>query len=51
MDLLSCGMNIFVQCIIIANFKVLVLSYTYSFGMVFTVILGIALFYVSSFAA
>lgn len=51
LDLLSCGMNIFVQCVIIANLKVIVLAYGSSFGLVFTSLAGIALFYVSSFAA
>jgi len=48
MDLLSCGMTIFVSCVIISNFKVLVLAYGSSIGLVFTIIAGITLFYVCS---
>jgi hypothetical protein len=48
LDLLSCGMTIFVSCVIISNLKVLVLSYGTSFGLIITVVAGVSLFYLCS---
>ncbi len=47
-DLVSTGTNIFVQCVIIANLKILILSYKVSVGLIILILAGIVLFYVSS---
>lgn len=41
-------MNIFVQCVIIVNLKVLVISYGQTIGLWGVVLFGIAFFYASS---
>jgi hypothetical protein len=48
-DMMGCGMTIFIECIIISNLKVLVISYTPSIGLKILVVLGIVFFYGSSF--
>lgn len=50
-DLMFCGMNIFAQCVIISNVKVLILSYSPSVGLYLSVIAGIGFFYILSFVA
>lgn len=48
LDLLSCGMTIFASCVIISNLKVLVLAFGTSIMLIFTIVVGITLFYVCS---
>ena len=47
-DLVSTGTNIFVQCVIISNLKIFILSYKVSLGMVILIVSGIVLFYICS---
>lgn len=44
--MISSGMCIFAQCIIISNLKVLILSYTTSIGLYLICFFGIVAFYV-----
>ena len=48
-DLVSSGMSIFAQCIIISNVRILILSYKLSFGTALLIVLSILMFYISVF--
>jgi len=47
-DLVSSGMSIFAQCIIISNVRILVLSYKISLGTSLLIVLSILFFYVTA---
>lgn len=46
-DMVSSGMCVFAQCVIISNVRVLTLSFRYSVGLVLAVVLGIVGFWVT----
>lgn len=48
-DMMGCGMAIFVECLIISNLKIIVISYTASLGLKILVFLGVIFFYGCSF--
>jgi hypothetical protein len=48
LDMMGCGMAIFVECIIISNLKILVISYTPTNGLKMLILFGIGLFYLTS---
>lgn len=50
-DMMGCGMAIFVECIIISNLKILVISYTPTIGLKMLVAIGIGFFYLCSWVA
>ena len=50
-DLVSSGMSIFAQCIIISNIKILILSYKISLGTALLIILSVLVFYLSAVVA
>lgn len=46
-DMVSSGMCIFAQCVIICNVRVLTISFRYSIGLVGSVVLGVVSFWVT----
>lgn len=46
-DMVSSGMCVFAQCVIICNVRVLTMSFRWSIGLVGSVVLGSALFWVT----
>jgi hypothetical protein len=50
-DMLSTGMCIFAQCVIISNLKVMILAYVQSPGLYLICLSSILFFYLSSFLA
>jgi hypothetical protein len=48
LDMMGCGMAIFAECVLIANFKVLVLASLSTLGLKLLVGFGIIIFYVCS---
>lgn len=46
-DMVSSGMSIFAQCVIICNLRVLVISYKFSLGLVGSVVVGILMFWIT----
>jgi len=50
-DMLSTGMCIFAQCVIVSTLKVTILAYVQSPGLYFICLLSVVFFYLSSFLA
>lgn len=50
-DMLSTGMCIFAQCVIVSNLKVIILAYVQSPGLYLVSFLSIVFFYISLFLA
>jgi hypothetical protein len=50
-DLISSGMSIFAQCIIISNIKILILSYKISLGTALLITLSVLVFYLIAVVA
>lgn len=46
-DMVSSGMCIFAQCVLICNIRVLTISFRYSIGLVLSVLLGVVLFWLT----
>ena len=46
-DLIGSGMSIFAQCVIICNFRVLIISYKFTYGLLLSVIVGIVMYWVT----
>lgn len=46
-DMVSSGMCIFAQCVLICNIRVLTISFRFSIGLVLTVVLGVVLFWLT----
>lgn len=46
-DLVSSGMCIFAQCVIICNVRVLTISFRYSIGLIGTIVLGVVSFWLT----
>lgn len=50
-DMMSTGMCIFAQCVIVSNLKILILSYVQSPGLYLICALSVTFFYISSILA
>lgn len=46
-DMVSSGMCIFAQCVLICNIRVLTISFRYSIGLILSVVLGVVLFWLT----
>jgi hypothetical protein len=46
-DMVSSGMCIFAQCVLICNIRVLTISFRYSIGFILTVVVGVTSFWIT----